>query len=37
MKEFVRLRVNTYVYLVDDDIEKKKAKQIYNKKNAQAY
>ena len=24
MKEFVRLRVKTYVYLVDDDIEKKK-------------
>ena len=34
MKEFVRLRVKTYVYLVDDDIEKKKTKQIYNKKNA---
>ena len=40
MKEFVRLRVKRYVYLVTDDNEKKKAKetkQIYDKKNAQAY
>ena len=37
MKEFVRLRVKAYVYLVNDDNEKKKAKetkQIYDKKNA---
>ena len=37
MKEFVRLRVKTYAFLVNDDNEKKRAKetkQIYNKKNA---